>query len=70
MEWIRKSREEGRKVREWIEEREVQTQETFERIRRSKWNKWYKKVGVMGLPRYLKERRKDDDKNRDIQVRK
>lgn len=35
---------------------EVQQQERYEKIKKSKWNRWYKKVRTIGLSRYLKER--------------
>ena len=41
-------------------DREVQAQERFERIGKSRWNKWYKEIRTVGLPRYLKEKGKEE----------
>jgi len=61
LEWVRRQREEGREWRGEIERKdvEVQQQERFERIQRSRWNEWYKNIRVLGVPRYLKERGKE-----------
>lgn len=40
-------------------DREVQQQERDERIQKSRWNKWYKKLRTLGMPKYLKEVRKE-----------
>ncbi|EZA46498.1 hypothetical protein X777_00096 [Ooceraea biroi] len=62
VEWVKRRREEGREIRGEIEERdkEVQQQERFERVQKSRWNKWYKEIGKIGLPRYLREGRKEE----------
>lgn len=61
VEWIRRQREEAREVSEEIEKRdiEMQQQESFERVQKSRWNVWYKEVRILGAPRYLREKRKE-----------
>lgn len=39
---------------------EIQMQERFERVNKSRWNKWYKEIRIIGLPRYLKEKGKEN----------
>lgn len=57
---MRRRRAEGREGREEIEGRdiEMQQQEKFERVQKSKWNR-YKEMRVLGIPKYLKEKRKE-----------
>lgn len=57
----RRRREEGGGWREEIEARdvEVQQQEIYESIQKSRWNVWYKEIMVMGVPKYLRERGKE-----------
>lgn len=59
-EWVRRRRAEGREGREEIEGRDIkmQQQEKFERVQKSKWNR-YKEMRVLGIPNYLKEKRKE-----------
>jgi len=61
VEWIRRQGEKGREGRGEIEERdvEVQQQERFERVQKSRWNVWYKKVRVLEVPKYLREKGKE-----------
>lgn len=35
-------------------------QERFEKVNKSRWNKWYKEIRIIGLPRYLKEKGKEN----------
>jgi len=61
-EWVRRYRGKGGKVgREVVEriDKEIQQQERFERIQKSRWNR-YKEIGTMETPRYLRERRKEE----------
>jgi len=62
VEWVRGQRERGVEVREVVEQRdkEIQQQERFERIQRSRWNRWYKEIRTLGMPRYLKEKWKEE----------
>lgn len=57
---MRKQREEGREWRGEVKRRdvEVQQQERFERIQRSR-NGWYKEIRVLGVPMYLREKGKE-----------
>ena len=61
-ELVKRIRREGGEVIGQLEERdrEVQAQERFERIEKSRWNKWYKEIRTVGLPRYLKEYGKEE----------
>lgn len=59
MEWLKWHREEGGDVRNVVERRDVEVlqQERFEKIQRSRWNRWYKeRMRMMRIPRYLRER--------------
>lgn len=58
---MRRCREEGRKVSRGIEERdrEIQRQEGGRRIDTSRWNKWYKMVRTIEIPKYLREKGKE-----------
>ncbi|EFN67046.1 hypothetical protein EAG_02771 [Camponotus floridanus] len=62
LEWVRMRREEGREGKEEIEGRdiEMQQQERFERVQKSKWNRWYKDGRVLGIPQYLYEKGKEE----------
>jgi len=53
MKWVRGYREKGGEVREVVEQRDKEIQQQ-ERIQ--KWNRWYKEIGTMGTPRYLREK--------------
>jgi len=61
VEWVRRRREEGRELRREMEERdrEVQEQERYNKVQRSRWNRWYKEVRTMGVPKYLREEGKE-----------
>lgn len=54
MEWVRRKRMVREEIEGWLKERaiEVQIQERFKRVQKSKWNKWYKEIRMVGLPRY------------------
>lgn len=62
MEWVRRCWKEERKVSRGIEERdrEVQQQEGRRRIDTSRWNKWYKMVRTIEIPKYLREKGKEE----------
>ncbi|EZA50990.1 hypothetical protein X777_10538 [Ooceraea biroi] len=61
VEWVRRQREEGREIRQEVEDRdlEVQQQERYGRIERSRWNRWYRELRTLGIPRYLKKAGKE-----------
>lgn len=42
----------GRNRKVVIKERDIEVQERFERVQKSKWNRWYKEIRTIELPRY------------------
>lgn len=42
----------GRNRKVVIKERDIEVQERFEKVQKSKWNGWYKEIRTIGLPRY------------------
>lgn len=62
MESVRRKRVAGEETEGWLKERdiEMQSQERFERVQKSRWNRWYKKAVTLELPRYLRKRGKEE----------
>jgi len=57
--WIRRSRKEERVAREEIEDRDrdIQERERYNKVQKSRWNRWYKEMRVS---RYLREKGKEE----------
>ena len=60
-EWVKEVRSGGGSMESELvkRDREVQAQERIGRILNSRWNKWYREIRTLGLPRYLKEKGKE-----------